>query len=115
MARPFKKRKIKCDPEAYYFKPRGVPLFALRETVLKLDEFEALRLCDYQGKEHSAGAASMGVSRQTFTNIINSARKKTASAIINGNALRIEGEKAELPEISFKRRKNENMRTCGKK
>jgi predicted DNA-binding protein (UPF0251 family) len=36
-------------------------------------------------------AKMMNVSRQTFGNIIDSAHKKIADAIVNGKALKIEG------------------------
>ncbi|MCF7792050.1 MAG: DUF134 domain-containing protein [Victivallales bacterium] len=79
-----------------YFKPRGIPLRELSEVILELDEFEAIKLADYDEKYHADAAEKMGVSRQTFGNIIKSARKKIADALINGKAIRIEGR-----EISF--------------
>lgn len=96
MTRPFKCRKIGSFPRAYYFKPRAVPICALEEIVLRLDEFEALRLADLQKKEQAASAAAMHVSRQTFGGILASARRKLADAVINGKALKIEGGPVEL-------------------
>jgi predicted DNA-binding protein (UPF0251 family) len=78
------------------FKPSGIPARFLEEIVLTLDEFEALRLADLNGLYHEQAAASMNVSRPTFGRIIDTARRKTAEALILGKALRIEGGKVEM-------------------
>lgn len=91
MPRPCKFRNISHCPEAAYFKPRAIPLSQLEEVVLAFDELESLRLADLEGKYHEAGAVRMGVSRQTFGNILESARRKVADALVNSKALRIEG------------------------
>jgi Predicted DNA-binding proteins len=59
--------------------------------MLGLDEAEALRLADLEGLYQEAAARSMGVSRQTFGRIVESARGKVADAILNGKALKVEG------------------------
>jgi len=74
-----------------FFKPQGVPLIALEEIVLTVDECEALCFADRQGMYQARAAKKMRISRQTFGNIIESARKKTAEAILGGKALRIGG------------------------
>ncbi len=74
-----------------YFKPQGVSLIALHEIFLTVDECEALCFADRQGMYQAQAAKRMGISRQTFGNIIESARKKTAEAILCGKALRIGG------------------------
>jgi uncharacterized protein len=90
MARPQKKRRIYCDPEAYYFKPRGIPLCNLDEVELKLDELEALRLADYLALSHEEGATKMKISRATFGRILERARKKVTDAILHGKAIKID-------------------------
>ncbi|HTX73070.1 MAG TPA: DUF134 domain-containing protein [Rectinemataceae bacterium] len=70
---------------------RGAVEPAAGELVLSLDEVEALRLADLEGLYQQAAALRMGVSRQTFGRIIESARRKTSDAILNGKSLRIEG------------------------
>lgn len=89
MARPKTDRTVRCLPEATRFKPCGVPLSRLDEVILTLDELEALRLSDLQGLHQSAGAAQMGVSRQTFGRVVAQARAKVARALIQSKALRI--------------------------
>jgi predicted DNA-binding protein (UPF0251 family) len=59
-------------------------------VVLKEDEMEALRLADDLGLYHEDAAKEMDVSRQTFGNIIRSARSKVASALLHGKAIEIE-------------------------
>lgn len=50
---------------------------------------EAVRLADLEGKYQVEAARQMGVSRPTFSNIINRAHGKIAEALIKGKALRI--------------------------
>ena len=38
MARPIKARYVRCNPEANYFKPRGIPVVDLEEVALLKDE-----------------------------------------------------------------------------
>ncbi len=78
-------------PESNYFKPRGIPLSALEEVILTVDEFEAIRLADLEGLYQEQAAGKMDVSRQTFGRIIESAHKKVADALVQGKALKIEG------------------------
>lgn len=89
MAPPLKCRRVRCAPNACYFKPSGIPLCELEEVVLELDEVEALRLADLEDLYQLEAAAKMGVSRQTFGNIVSRARRKVAEALLGGKALRI--------------------------
>ena len=89
MARPKKIRRINCHPTAYYFKPRGIPLYELQEILLESDELEAIRLADYQNLSHEDAASRMKISRATFGRILHSARGKVADGILNGKAIQI--------------------------
>ena len=89
MARPEKKRRIRCSPASYYFKPRGISLIELDEIELAQDELEAIRLADLNGLFQEDAAVKMRVSRATFGRIIIRAHQKIADAIINGKAIRI--------------------------
>ncbi|HQK52440.1 MAG TPA: DUF134 domain-containing protein [Myxococcota bacterium] len=91
MARPKNPRRLAAGPAATYFKPRGIPMSALEEVSLDLDEFEAIRLADLEGMYQQQAAEAMGVSRQTFARVIESGRRKVADALVHGKALRIEG------------------------
>ena len=91
MPRPFKQRLITREPRVLYFKPQGIPMTMLEEINLIRDELEAVRLADDQGMYQDEAAGIMGISRQTFGNIISSARQKIARALLSGKALRIGG------------------------
>jgi predicted DNA-binding protein (UPF0251 family) len=91
MPRPFCRRLIAGRPAAAVFKPLGVPLRDLGEVVMTLDEFEAIRLADLDGLYQEQAAGQMGVSRATFSRIVDSAHGKVADALVHGKALRIEG------------------------
>jgi predicted DNA-binding protein (UPF0251 family) len=91
MARPVKRRRVCCAPGADYFKPRGIPIRDLEVVVLTMDEFEALRLADLGGLYQDGAGAQMGISRQTFGNILDSAHRKVADCVVNGKAIKIEG------------------------
>ncbi len=90
MSRPKKERYIRCQPNALYFKPRGIPLIHLEEVNLSLDELEAIRLADYESLYHEQAAEKMNISRPTFGRILNEARRKLAEVLVEGKALKIE-------------------------
>lgn len=96
MPRPHCKRIVADLPQSVYFKPAGVPLRLIEEVVLTVDEFEAIRLADLEGMYQEKAAERMGVSRQTFGRIIESAHRKVADTFVNGKALRIEGGNIEV-------------------
>lgn len=89
MARPLKCRHITSHPDVTYFKPQGIPMYELEEVRLEADEIEAIRLADLEGLYQIHAAVRMGVSRQTFGNILARAHKKVATALLGGKALRI--------------------------
>ena len=91
MSRPTKFRKIEFFPKNTHFVPVGKSKCQLQEMHLKIEELEAIRLKDIEGLKQEECADKMMVSRQTFQNIIDSARKKIAIALIEGNEIKIGG------------------------
>ena len=91
MARPTKFRRVEFFPEDNYFVPWGKPKCEIQEVVLKVEELEAMRLKDIEDLNQEECAEKMQVSRQTFQNIIDSARKKMATALTEGKAIKISG------------------------
>jgi predicted DNA-binding protein (UPF0251 family) len=89
MPRPRKYRRVCCNPSAYYFKPRGIPVFELEEIMLEHDELESLRLADLLAYSHEEAAKEMKISRATFGRIVEIARKKVVDGILNGKAIKI--------------------------
>jgi uncharacterized protein len=108
MARPKCCRTISGKPTRSVFKPAGIPGSELEELILGIDEFEAFRLADHEGLYHEAAAIEMRISRQTFGRILETARHKIASAIVQGFALRIE-------EGAVKWRSGPGSRCCEKR
>jgi predicted DNA-binding protein (UPF0251 family) len=96
MARPPCCRRVSGKPAAAIFKPAGIPMRLLEEVVMTLDEFEAIRLADFEGLYQDQASERMRVSRPTFGRIIEVARRKVAEAIILGKALKIEGGPVEV-------------------
>lgn len=91
MPRPMKCRRVRQGPCSTSFKPAGVRGCELEEVVLSLDEFESLRLADLEGMYQEEAAEQLGVSRQTFGNIVKSAHAKVADCLVNAKKLKIEG------------------------
>lgn len=91
MPRPPKSRTVRGEPQATYFKPRGIPARLLETVVLGLDELEAIRLADLEGLYQEEAATRMNISRPTFGRLVAQARHKVADALFNGKALVFEG------------------------
>jgi predicted DNA-binding protein (UPF0251 family) len=91
MPRPRLLRRVWFQPNITYFKPAGIRLIDLEESVLSVDEFEAIRLKDSLRLEQEEAAKKMKISQPTFHRLLLDARKKIADAIVNGKAIRIEG------------------------
>ncbi|KAB7713720.1 DUF134 domain-containing protein [Plesiomonas shigelloides] len=90
MVRPKKPRCICSHAPFTLFKPNGIPASQLTLQQLKADEFEALRLADLMGLQQIQAAALMGVSRQTFANLVKEARRKIAACLVHGQGLQLE-------------------------
>lgn len=73
------------------FKPFGIPMRRLESVVLLFEEFEAVRLADYENLIHEEAAKKMDISRPTFTRLYDKARKTIAKAFVEGKAIIIEG------------------------
>ncbi|MGB6895663.1 MAG: DUF134 domain-containing protein [Dehalococcoidia bacterium] len=106
MSRPVKWRRVAFIPQATYFKPAGVPLRALQDVALTVEEVEAIRLKDLEGLEQEECAERMRISRPTFHRVLQSARRKVADALVNGKALRIQGGNFALARQPFQCRRD---------
>ncbi len=91
-------RKLGILPATRVYRPEGPVNPHEEEVLLSLDEFEAIRLADFSGLYQEESALKMGVSRQTFGRIIESARGKMADMLVNGKTLRIQGGQVALEE-----------------
>ena len=91
MTRPRRCRRIFFQPNVTYFKPAGIPMTNLKETVLSFDELEAIRLIDSEELDQTQSAKKMKISQSTLSRLLKEGRKKLADAIIQGNAIKIQG------------------------
>lgn len=92
MPRPKKCRVVVNLPISTTFKPDVSMNSGYNDfVVLKFEELEALRLCDFEAKKHSDAAIEMNVSRATIGRILEKARYQVADALLNGKSLSIQG------------------------
>lgn len=89
MARPIRCRRICFEPLYDSFAPCGIE--STEQVFLMVDEFETVRLIDYEKKTHEQCAKQMGVSRTTVTEMYERARTKIADCIVHGKTLYISG------------------------
>lgn len=69
---------------------------------MTVDELEAVRLVDLEGKEQTEAAEIMDVSQPTLHRTLKEARKKIADALVSGKALRIGGGEYIMMQRKFK-------------
>ena len=105
MPRPKRCRRICSYPNFWSFSPEGIK--TPETIVFMLDEFEAIRLIDYQKLTQEECASAMGVSRATITSIYESARYKLADAMVNGKRIRITGGSYRIDSIPASAQINE--------
>ena len=86
-------RKVSELPIIKGFKPFGGVSDDKKSSAINLllEEYEALRLCDYDHLNHQEAAELMGISRPTFTRIYSSALEKIAKSFVLGLRIIIEG------------------------
>lgn len=94
MGRQEKNRTVKYPPVNFKFGPieeKSSAQIDKTSVVMTLDEFESIRLADKNGYGHAKAAEIMGISRPTFTRLLNKSRAKVAELIIDGKKLTISG------------------------
>ncbi len=87
MPRRFKHRNCRTLDGSKHFKPLGIPSRELEKVELKLDEFEALRLCDFDGLNQIEAGEAMGISRGTVQRLLLSGRRKVVDALLHSKEL----------------------------
>ncbi len=93
MPRPKKCRRVCGLPAQTAFLSPGGDRPAVE---LAVDEYEAIRLLDYEGLRQEEAAAQMGVARTTVQAIYAAARRKLAQCLVEGRSLRIAGGDVEV-------------------
>ena len=99
MPRPFRCRKIEQMPVYRSFSPDDIK--AVDNVLMTVDEFETLRLLDYEGLTQENCANKMNIARTTVTAIYESARKKIAMMLVSGKRLLITGGYWELEPVEI--------------
>ena len=97
MPRPRRCRRVGRVPGVTYFKPAGVRMKELDEVILSVDEYEAVRLKDFEGFNQDEAASRMNISQPTFHRVLEEARKKIAEALVKGKAIKIHGGAYKMP------------------
>ena len=78
------------------FRPLWLRQNYRQAVTIQLEEYESLRLIDYENLTQEQAAERMNVSRPTVTRIYEQARKKVTQAIVEGRSFFIEGGEIEL-------------------
>jgi len=93
-----KMRMIGFIPQVRHFYPALPPLSQPKPPIfMTYEEFEALRLVDYEGLTQEEAGKRMGVSRGTVWRALSSARKKVAQMLVEGRELIILPQGNEVP------------------
>jgi predicted DNA-binding protein (UPF0251 family) len=92
MPRPKRIRKVNNPPHFKGFRPTGV-VNEGQPVVLNFEEYESIRLSDFELLGQVEASKVMDVSRPTFARIYESARRKVAQAFVNGSPIVFEGGK----------------------
>lgn len=88
-------RPPKCKKVCYF--PRNLEFVPTRQAqspetvILTIEEYEAIRLIDKEGLSQEQCSQQMQIARTTAQKIYGNARKKLASALVDGLPIRIEG------------------------
>jgi len=94
-------RFIGFIPEVRHFYPAKPPFGPPQPPIfMSYEEFEALRLVDYEGLTQEEAGQRMGVSRGTVWRALTSARKKVAQMLVEGRELIILAQGNEIPKDS---------------
>ena len=96
MARTKKQRLIERAPSFNGFTPFGVQNTSNNEVCLTFEEYESIKLCDYDLLKHEDAANLMNISRSTFSRIYESSRRKIAKAFVDVCTIRIDGGSTSL-------------------
>lgn len=82
MPRQRRLRRVVAPPNFIGYKPYGTQVDDKESIEFLYEEYEALKLADYELMNHEEAAKLMGVSRPTFARIYEGARRKIAKALV---------------------------------
>ncbi len=105
MARPEKNRKIYSPPLMKGYRPFGICAYKSESLKLSFEEYESIRLVNYEILPQEQAAEMMNISRPTLTRIYNKALKTITQAFVEGKAIHIEGGSYEFEKEWYKCKK----------
>jgi uncharacterized protein len=88
MPRRRRLRKVVAPPRFLGYKPYGSNIPEQVPVELLYEEYEAIKLADYDLMNHKEASEIMGISRPTFARIYESARRKMAKAMVETRELK---------------------------
>ncbi len=105
MPRRKRLRKVVSPPGFRGYKPYGNRNGNMPHVDLLYEEYEAIKLADYDLMNHQEACKLMGVSRATFARVYESARRKIAKALV---------ETREIRSVFGNARLDDSWYECGK-
>lgn len=103
MPRPVKFRRVCCLPNNNLFGPLDDANQHHQPIQLSVEEYETIRLIDFEDCTQEECAKSMQVARTTVQKSYNDARKKLAESLVNSRRLVIAGGNYKLFEEKERR------------
>jgi predicted DNA-binding protein (UPF0251 family) len=88
MPRRKRMRKVVAPPGFKGYKPYGHRQGSRQPIDLLYEEYEAIKLADYDLMNHLEASRLMGVSRATFARVYESARRKIAKALVESREIK---------------------------
>jgi len=89
-------RRMSALPPMEGYRPYGIPGRDRGSVELLFEEYEAIRLADYENLTQEEAAHRMNISRPTFTRLYDKARKNIARAFIESKSIVIRGGDYEI-------------------
>lgn len=98
-------KKLGQPPVMKGFKPFGLPLCKAENVSLTFEQYESLKLINYEKLSHEDAALRMNISRPSFTRLYNKALALIAQAFVEGKAIHINGGDYQFEKTWFKCKK----------
>jgi predicted DNA-binding protein (UPF0251 family) len=87
MPRRRRLRKVVAPPRFKGYRPYGNREGKQEPVEIFYEEYEAIKLADYDGLNHQEASEIMGISRPTFARIYEAARRKIAAAFVEAREI----------------------------
>ena len=88
MPRRRRLRKVVAPPNFRGYRPYGANTGNREHVELFYEEYEAIKLADYDFMNHEEASKLMGISRPTFARIYETARRKIARALVESKEIK---------------------------